>query len=236
LMAAKVIERRKRPAAVGGAQLVHLHRGAITSEGPAVEIVKLVNNQAVIRVRPIAFAVELIDHTFRPAASRWDQLVNRAVVIAPAEPSRSPQVAGLIEDDTTVGHRAVKTALEPVKNGFRPAAIGRGEFIHGAMVALPAVWGGAIEVARSIEDQVTKRGLHSVGEALERIQYGFRPGAERAFAGSGRRPQIENRATAGCAPIRAWPRSSRCCGAVETAIRPMITLAIGRAPSGPLKV
>src|SRR5271165_743782 len=229
------MKRGVSPAAVRRTQLenvaISIHPVA---ESRAVEITGRVHSQAGIRASASSKAVKGVKC---PAAVSRRQFEDRAT-LAGAIPlvaagsaaivGRTVEVAGLIEDYAGIGVCSVGSSREGVKDVLRPPAIYGRQLVNDTAAAMVAVRqqaaddSRAVEVTRSIKDEVTVRGTisvtASVGASREPVEHGLLPRAECGFASRRVRCQHENRSAANAAEVGASSSPSLESRPVETAV------------------
>ena len=137
------------------------------------------------------------------------QLINHTRVLCAAALCRAVYVAAAVEDDSGIGKGTI-VPLKGMENVFRPASAGRRQLKNHSTSprrqatitgSVSSRKGSAINVARPIHREIAEGRIASINAAGKGMHHRFRPGAEHALAGSGRRLQTENNAEARCASI-----------------------------------
>ena len=97
------------------------------SDRGAIEIARLVEDQAGIRALAVIPTGKAIDDLFRPALTRRRKLINRACPRSASVDGGPVEVAGLVEDNACPRIGDVSAPLfEIVENGLRPVAAAGG--------------------------------------------------------------------------------------------------------------
>src|SRR5271165_635867 len=110
-------------------------------------------------------------------------MVNRAVVVGAAHSSRTIEIAGAVEDHATIRKVAGSSRIHVVKHAFRPAAGRRRQLINNTLTVGSSLDRRAVQVARLIENKITKKGKLSKNASREAIKHRFRPRAQGGSAG-----------------------------------------------------
>ncbi|MGA8875857.1 MAG: hypothetical protein WCC25_16675 [Candidatus Korobacteraceae bacterium] len=114
-----------------------------------------------------------VEDGFGPAAIARAQLEDYAIAGYTALMGGAIKISGVVEGKAAIGFGAV-IAAEAVNDGFGPAAADRAKLEDYAQIIGAALLGGAVEMARRVEDQVTVAGILAT-RTLELVENGLRP-------------------------------------------------------------
>src|SRR5271165_2062488 len=110
-------------------------------------------------------------------------MVNRAVVVGAAHSSRTIEIAGAVENHATIRKVAGRFGIHVVNHGLRPAAGRRRQLINNTLTVGSPLDRRAVQVARLIENKITKKGKLSKNATREAVKHRLRPRAQGGSAG-----------------------------------------------------
>src|SRR3984957_5149312 len=144
--------------------------GSAAAERSAIEIAGRIEDEIAAGFAAVVASGKVVDDFFRPVAACGRRQLNHSAKAQPSDSGGGEKVPLAVENRGALRGLTVRAAAEVVQDGLRPASAGSGrDFEDGAGAIAPARNAGAVEIPRSVENQVAA-GFADPGAAEERIK------------------------------------------------------------------